>query len=230
MDVRIANREDPDQMNIYVQTRLTQLALADAKVKDQSRVLAYMMGVKGGMINEKHVPKILFGRMRLAEWWLSVVPWVRVCYPPLHTSNRFFFSAYQIKIHVSEIYCKFRNFHQCFIKWNWSFVKIKPSQNGEITLLFTDVGKSCPSFEFSMLKICIFNAILENKILAKISKFTLAGYKNSYLIPVIGCIESHIHLLYTYNWYDFGTVFFLAIWYRKPDQQTEVFWIHITIL
>ena len=29
-----------------------------------------------------------------------------------------------------------------------SFVKIKPSQNGNITLSFTDVGKSCPCREF----------------------------------------------------------------------------------
>ena len=35
--------------------------------------------------------------------------------------------------------------------------------------------------------------------------------------------------LYTYIWYIFRTVCFLAIWYRKPDQQTEVFWFHITI-
>ena len=29
-----------------------------------------------------------------------------------------------------------------------SFVKIGPSRNGEITMSFTDVGKSCPSREF----------------------------------------------------------------------------------
>ena len=29
-----------------------------------------------------------------------------------------------------------------------SFMKIKSSQNGEITLLFTDIGKSCPSHKF----------------------------------------------------------------------------------
>ena len=47
-----------------------------------------------------------------------------------------------------------------------SFVKIKPSRNGQITLSFTDEGKPGPSRE------CMsFNAILENKILAKISEF-----------------------------------------------------------
>ena len=34
-------------------------------------------------------------------------------------------------------------------------------------------------------------------------------------------------LLYTYKWYIFWTLCFLAIWYRKPDQQTEVFWFRL---
>ena len=37
-----------------------------------------------------------------------------------------------------------------------------------------------------------------------------------------------INLLYTYKWYDFWTVCFLAIWYRKPDQRAEVFWNHVS--
>ena len=49
-----------------------------------------------------------------------------------------------------------------------SFVKIKSSQNGEVTLLFTDIGKSCLSREFLMSLICFFNANRKNKILAKI--------------------------------------------------------------
>ena len=53
-----------------------------------------------------------------------------------------------------------------------SFVKIKSSRNGEITLSFTDIGKSYPSRDFLMSQIC-FNAIRENKILAKISEFTV---------------------------------------------------------
>ena len=43
-------------------------------------------------------------------------------------------------------------------------MNIRPSQNGEITLLLTDVGKSCCKY--------ILNAIPENKILTKISEFT----------------------------------------------------------
>ena len=48
-----------------------------------------------------------------------------------------------------------------------SFVKIN-SLNGVIALLFTDAGKSCPSLVFLS-----FNAIRENKILAKLSEFTI---------------------------------------------------------
>ena len=49
-----------------------------------------------------------------------------------------------------------------------SFVKIKPSLNGVIALLFTDEGKSCPSLVFLSL-----HAIREKKILAKHSEFTI---------------------------------------------------------
>ena len=53
-------------------------------------------------------------------------------------------------------YRNFRNFLEGLIHKTWqmqSFVKIKPSQNGEITLLFTDIGKSCPSCNFLMWQI-----------------------------------------------------------------------------
>ena len=53
-----------------------------------------------------------------------------------------------------------------------SFVKIKSSRNGEITLSFTDEGKSCHTREFLRCEF-VFNAIRENKIIAKISKFTV---------------------------------------------------------
>ena len=36
-----------------------------------------------------------------------------------------------------------------------SFVKINPSQNGEITLSFTDLGKSYTSLEFLTWQICL---------------------------------------------------------------------------
>ena len=48
------------------------------------------------------------------------------------------------------------------------FGKIKSSRNAEITLSFTDIGKSCHSRVFSVANV-YFNAIRENKILVKIS-------------------------------------------------------------
>ena len=53
-----------------------------------------------------------------------------------------------------------------------SFVKITPSRNGEMTLSFTDIGKYALIAIFTVANMSI-NAIRENKILAKISKFTV---------------------------------------------------------
>ena len=53
-----------------------------------------------------------------------------------------------------------------------SLVTIKPSRNGENTLSFTDEGKSCHSRDFNSANMFI-NAIRKNKILAKISEFTV---------------------------------------------------------
>ena len=53
-----------------------------------------------------------------------------------------------------------------------SFVKIKSSQIGEITLPFTDKSKSHHRREFLTSQMC-FNAIRENKILAKNSELTV---------------------------------------------------------
>ena len=50
-----------------------------------------------------------------------------------------------------------------------SFVKIKSSRNGEITLSISDIGKSNIIAKFFDIAILSFNAIRENKILAKIS-------------------------------------------------------------
>ena len=59
-----------------------------------------------------------------------------------------------------------------------SFVKIKPSRNGKITLSFIDIGKSCLSrariFHVTNMS---FNAIRENKILVEISESTVLWAK-----------------------------------------------------
>ena len=71
-----------------------------------------------------------------------------------------------------------------------SFVKTKPSQIGDITLSFTDIGKTCPVHDFYVTNVS-FNAIRENKILAKISEFTvvdLFGYvfATDFVLPLHG--------------------------------------------
>ena len=53
-----------------------------------------------------------------------------------------------------------------------SFVKIKPSRIGDIILLFADICKSCPVRDFYVANVS-FNAIRENKFLAKISELTV---------------------------------------------------------
>ena len=53
-----------------------------------------------------------------------------------------------------------------------SFVKIKSMRNGEITLSFTDIGKSCPSSEFLTLQICLLMLNLKTKF-SKSSEFTV---------------------------------------------------------
>ena len=68
--------------------------------------------------------------------------------------------------------CKFGNFREGFI-----FVKIKLSRYGEITLLFTDICKSCPGRGFWMLQICLLTLIL-----TKISEFTASLYSTLVLL------------------------------------------------
>ena len=101
-------------------------------------------------------------------------------------------------------------FSQNFAYHMQSLVKIKSSWNAEITLLFTDICKSCPSREFLASQTCLltliiekiygftydmsFNAIRDNKIIAKISGFTIFLLKNMTLLfqnrtikPRTGC-------------------------------------------
>ena len=66
-----------------------------------------------------------------------------------------------------------------------SFVKIKPSRNGKITLSFIDIGKSCLSREF-FTSLMSFNAIRKNKILAKISESTVVS---SLTLPFVTNLE-----------------------------------------
>ena len=54
-----------------------------------------------------------------------------------------------------------------------SFVKIESSRNGEITLSFTDAGKSCHSGEFLVSQIRLLALFAKIRILAKICGFTV---------------------------------------------------------
>ena len=53
------------------------------------------------------------------------------------------------------------------------FRENKPSRNGKITLSFIDIDKSCPNRYFFHITCVSFDAIRENKILAKISESTV---------------------------------------------------------
>ena len=66
-----------------------------------------------------------------------------------------------------------------------SFVKLKHSQNGEITLSITDVDKSCPSHKFLTWQNMLFNSILENKILTNLTEF---------IVPFIIIVTLHIYV------------------------------------
>ena len=67
-----------------------------------------------------------------------------------------------------------------------SFLKIKPSRNGEITLLFIDKGKTCPGRKFLASLIFLFT---HNKIFAKTSGFTVT---HIYLVPRVPNFHSRL--------------------------------------
>ena len=63
-------------------------------------------------------------------------------------------------------YCKFGFLARVLFRENSqmrSFVIIKSSRNGEITLSFTDVGKLCPSRGFLVSQICLLTLFAKIK-------------------------------------------------------------------
>ena len=97
-------------------------------------------------------------------------------------------------IELLKKYCKFGKFSRGLYfretSHMQSFVKKKNSRNGKLTLSFIDIGKSCLSREFSYH--ISFNAIRENKILAKTSEST---------VSIVSCIlpntnPFNIHRIY----------------------------------
>ena len=73
-------------------------------------------------------------------------------------------------------------------------MKIKHSQNGEITLSPTDVvGESCHSCSFLTWQICLFNAIRENNTLAKISGFTIHVPSSPHVLAHFFTVSDETH-------------------------------------
>ena len=69
-----------------------------------------------------------------------------------------------------------------------TFVKIKSSQNAEITLSFTDICKSCPSRKILVSQNCLLT------LFAKISGFTVYNHVNSMSLNIptyIQHLEGH---------------------------------------
>ena len=58
-----------------------------------------------------------------------------------------------------------------------SFLKIKSSRNGEITLSFTDIGKSCPSRKFFMSQIGLLTLFAKIKFSQKFPNLQYIGPK-----------------------------------------------------
>ena len=67
-----------------------------------------------------------------------------------------------------------------------SFVKVKSSRIGEITLLFTDISKSRPCREFLTSQIYLLTPFVKIKFLRKIPnlQYSLSGKYNSYTCHV----------------------------------------------
>ena len=63
-----------------------------------------------------------------------------------------------------------------------SFVKIKPSRNGGITLSFIDGGKSCLSREFSMSQICLLMLFAKIKFSRKFPNLQYITLAIEYLV------------------------------------------------
>ena len=81
------------------------------------------------------------------------------------------------------MYCKFGSFRESLIFAKLCiFVK-----SSDITLSFTDMGKSCTVRDFYVASVS-FKAIRENKFLAKISEF-IVNAQNSCFGDSCGCIR-----------------------------------------
>ena len=65
-----------------------------------------------------------------------------------------------------------------------SFVKVKSLRKGEITLWFTDLGKSCPSSDFLTLQICLLTLLAKITFSQKFPNNSLAANHDKILSAV----------------------------------------------
>ena len=66
-----------------------------------------------------------------------------------------------------------------------SFVKIKSSRNGEITLPFTDNGKLCPSREFLTPQICLLTLFAKIKFSRKYPEIISSFHQIVHLTDIL---------------------------------------------
>ena len=71
-----------------------------------------------------------------------------------------------------------------------SFAKIKSSRNGEVTLSFTDEGKSCPNRDILTLQICLLTLFAKIKFSRK---FPDLQYASTYTSKVHFSVSTSLH-------------------------------------
>ena len=94
---------------------------------------------------------------------------------------------YHYSLFILFLYCKFGNFREGLFRETShmrSFVKIKPSRIGEITLSFTDIDKSRHCHEFSTSQ-NFFNAIREKIFSRKFANLQYRLIEKSLRLPKV---------------------------------------------
>ena len=129
----------------------------------------------------------------------------------IYITSCLIYSRLQIYKHTVLAFCHFpwkKTFEECrllvdntvnseifartLFSRNFAFVKIKPWRNGKITLSFIDTGKSCLNREIFHITYVSFNAICENKVIAKTSKYTVDKYKETVCISNLNFLFQNI--------------------------------------
>ena len=91
-----------------------------------------------------------------------------------------------------------------------SFVKIKSSRNAEITLSFTDIGKSCPSGEFLVLQICVLTLIAKIKFSRKF--LDLQYQPCTTFQGGAAFVDPVCYLCFVFFFVTLSCLFFVALW------------------